>query len=57
MNTNGRISVSGQIAVYNDHSPDTGPRPFSLVLLKQLRVEAFIVFRRLSRWPEGRVTE
>ena len=27
MNTNGRISVCGQIAIYNDRTQDTGPRP------------------------------
>jgi NADPH-dependent curcumin reductase CurA len=53
MNTFGRVSVCGQISIYNDRSRDTGPRPFGQILLKQLRVEGFIVSRWLSRWPEG----
>lgn len=53
MNTRGRIAVCGQIAIYNDRSSDFGPRPFSHILLKQLRVEGFIVSRWASRWPEG----
>lgn len=53
INTRGRIAVCGQIALYNDRSGDVGPRPFSTILIKQLRVEGFIVSRWASRWPEG----
>ena len=53
MNTNGRVSVCGQISVYNDRSRDIGPRPFAQILMKQLRVEGFIVTRWLNRWQEG----
>lgn len=53
MNTGGRVSVCGQIAMYNDRSRDNGPRPFTQILVKQLRVEGFIVTRWLDRWPEG----
>jgi NADPH-dependent curcumin reductase CurA len=53
MNTYGRVSVCGQIAAYNDHSRDIGPRPFRYILLKQLRAEGFIVTRWMNRWPEA----
>ena len=54
MNTRGRVSVCGQIASYNDRSEDVGPRPFTNILVKQLRVEGFIVSRWGARFPEGR---
>ena len=54
MNFRGRVAVCGQISQYNDRSKDAGPRPFSEILVKQLRVEGFIVSRWASRFPEGR---
>jgi leukotriene B4 12-hydroxydehydrogenase/15-oxo-prostaglandin 13-reductase len=53
MNTYGRISICGQISQYNLEKPEPGPRLLSLVLVKQLKVEGFIVFRWLNRYPEG----
>jgi NADPH-dependent curcumin reductase CurA len=53
MNDYGRVAVCGQIALYNESSNETGPRPFSTILVKQLRVEGFLVMRWASRWPEG----
>ncbi len=54
MNLRGRIAVCGQISQYNDASKDIGPRPFTQILVKQLRVEGFIVSRWVARFPEGR---
>jgi NADPH:quinone reductase len=54
MNPRGRIAVCGQISQYNDRSQDTGPRPFTEIIVRQLRVEGFIVSRWASRFPEGR---
>ncbi|MCX6621525.1 MAG: NADP-dependent oxidoreductase, partial [Acidobacteria bacterium] len=54
MNLRGRVAVCGQISQYNDRSKDIGPRPFTEMLVKQLRVEGFIVSRWASRFPEGR---
>jgi NADPH-dependent curcumin reductase CurA len=55
MNLFGRVSVCGQISMYNENpSADVGPRPFRQVLVRQLRVEGFIVSRWVKRWPEGR---
>ena len=53
MNVRGRVSVCGQISMYNDPSRHTGPRPFMHILFRQLRVEGFIVTRWLDRWPEA----
>jgi NADPH-dependent curcumin reductase CurA len=54
MNFFGRIAVCGQISQYNDNSQDTGPRPFTQILVRQLRIEGFIVSRWMDRFPEGR---
>jgi len=53
MNTFGRISVCGQISQYNLEKPEQGPRLLSHVLVKQLKVEGFIVIRFQSRFGEG----
>jgi len=53
MNTFGRMSICGQISQYNLVKPEPGPRVLGYVLVKQLKVEGFIVSRWASRWPEG----
>src|SRR5579864_5561564 len=53
MNVYGRMSICGQISQYNLEKPELGPRPLSHVLVKQLKVEGFIVIRFQSRWGEG----
>lgn len=53
MNTYGRISICGQISQYNLDKPEPGPRLLGLVLVKQLKVEGFIVFRWANRYAEG----
>lgn len=53
MNLFGRVSVCGQISQYNLSQPEQGPRPLSCVLVKQLKVEGFIVTRFASRFAEG----
>jgi NADPH:quinone reductase len=53
MNTFGRISICGQISQYNLEKPELGPRLLSLILVKQLLVEGFIVFRWQNRYQEG----
>ena len=54
MNVFGRVSVCGQISQYNDRAKDIGPRPFWPMIVRQLRVEGFIVSRWASRFAEGR---
>jgi len=53
MNTFGRVSVCGQISQYNLEKPEPGARLLPHVLVKQLKVEGFIVTRFQSRFGEG----
>jgi hypothetical protein len=53
LNVFGRVSVCGQISMYNLEKPEPGPRLLPFTLVKQLKVEGFIVTRWQSRWSEG----
>lgn len=53
MNVYGRMSICGQISQYNLEKPEPGPRILGYVLVKQIKVEGFIVFRWLNRYQEG----
>jgi NADPH-dependent curcumin reductase CurA len=53
MNVFGRMSICGQISQYNLEKPEPGPRLLGFVLVKQLKVEGFLVSRFQSRWAEG----
>jgi NADPH-dependent curcumin reductase CurA len=53
MNVFGRASICGLISQYNLEKPEPGPRLLGFVLVKQLKVEGFIVTRFQSRWAEG----
>jgi leukotriene B4 12-hydroxydehydrogenase/15-oxo-prostaglandin 13-reductase len=53
MNVFGRVSVCGLISQYNLEKPEPGPRLLGFILVKQLRVEGFIISRFQSRWAEG----
>ena len=53
MNVFGRMSVCGQISQYNLERPEPGPRLLGYILVKQLKVEGFIVSRFQSRFGEG----
>jgi NADPH-dependent curcumin reductase CurA len=39
----GRMAVCGQIAAYNDEGAVPGPRDFSRVLMRRLRIEGFVI--------------
>lgn len=52
MNVFGRISVCGQISMYNAAAPEPGLRILPFALVKQLKVEGFIVTRWQARWGE-----
>jgi leukotriene B4 12-hydroxydehydrogenase/15-oxo-prostaglandin 13-reductase len=49
----GRVSVCGQISQYNMEKPEHGPRLLGSILVKQLKVEGFIVTRFQAKWAEG----
>ena len=53
LNVFGRVSVCGQISMYNLEKPEPGPRLLPYTLVKQLKVEGFIVTRWQNRWGEG----
>jgi NADPH:quinone reductase len=53
LNPFGRVSVCGQISQYNLQAPEQGPRLLSQILVRQLKVEGFIVSRFQDRWREG----
>jgi NADPH-dependent curcumin reductase CurA len=60
LNTRARVAVCGQISQYNSEEPDVGPRWFGQLVMKQARVEGFLVqqftdrhdeaLRQLSQW-------
>ena len=53
LNPFGRVSICGQISQYNVQKPEPGPRLLTYILVKQLRVEGFIVIRFMERFGEG----
>ncbi|MBM4253450.1 MAG: NADP-dependent oxidoreductase [Deltaproteobacteria bacterium] len=53
MNLFGRISVCGLISGYNEGKQMLGPKNFSLILMKRLKVQGFIVIDYAQRWAEA----
>ncbi len=53
LNPFARVSVCGQISQYNLQAPEQGPRLLGQILVRQLKVEGFIVTRFQERWREG----
>ncbi len=53
INTRARISVCGQISQYNSEEPDYGPRWFGQLIVRQARVEGFLVQQFADRYEEG----
>ena len=50
----GRVSLCGLISGYNDGSkPIPGPRNYSLLLMKRLKVQGFIVSDYIEQWPQA----
>lgn len=49
-----RISICGQIALYNLEKPDTGPRVQSLLLIHSARMQGFIVSDFSAHFEDGR---
>ncbi|CAH2224171.1 prostaglandin reductase 1 [Pelobates cultripes] len=52
MNQFGRIAVCGAISMYNDSVPQTGPYIQPVMLFKQLRMEGFICYRWIDKFPD-----
>lgn len=53
INTKARISICGQISQYNLEKPEIGPRLLWTLIVKQARVEGFLVFQFADRYVEG----
>lgn len=53
INTRARVAVCGQISQYNSEEPDLGPRWLSQLIVKQARVEGFLVQQFADRYEEG----
>jgi NADPH:quinone reductase len=53
MNPSGRVSICGQISMYNLEKPDTGPRLLPLMLVRTLKVQGFLVFQYAQRYGEA----
>ena len=53
INTRARVAVCGQISQYNLEQPEPGPRWFGQILVKQAKVEGFLVFQFADRYREG----
>jgi NADPH-dependent curcumin reductase CurA len=53
MNTGGRVSICGQISLYNLEKPEAGPRLLPLVLVRTLKVQGFLIFQYLPRYGEA----
>ncbi len=54
LNTKARIAVCGQISQYNAEKPETGPRLFWKLIVKQAKAEGFLVFEFADRFREAR---
>jgi NADPH:quinone reductase len=53
INTRARIAVCGQISQYNKDQPDMGPRWLGQLVVKQAKVEGFLVMQYADRFEEG----
>ncbi len=54
INHGARISICGQISLYNLEKPDEGPRPQPLLLTNSARMQGFIVSDFAADFAEGR---
>jgi NADPH-dependent curcumin reductase CurA len=53
INVKARISVCGQISQYNLEKPEVGPRWLGQLIVKQAKVQGFLVSGYAERFPEG----
>jgi|SRR5579871_190885 len=53
INTRARVAVCGQISMYNSEQPQMGPRWLDQLILKQAKVEGFLVSQYSDRYEEG----
>jgi len=53
LNTRARVSVCGQTSQYNAEKPEMGPRWLGQLIVKQARVEGFLVNQFAERFEDG----
>jgi NADPH-dependent curcumin reductase CurA len=53
LNTKARVAVCDQLAQYSSDEPETGPRWFSQLVMKQAKVEGFVVQQFSERFEEA----
>jgi len=53
LNHGARISICGQISLYNLDKPDIGPRPQAYLLVNSALMKGFIIIDYAPRFPEG----
>jgi len=53
INTGARISLCGQISIYNSTTPDIGLKPQSLLLINRAMMKGFIITDYGARFAEG----
>lgn len=53
INVRARIAICGQISQYNLAKPETGPRWLPQLIVKQAKVEGFLVFQFADRYAEA----
>ncbi len=55
LNPKARLSICGQISQYNLEQPESGPRWLWPLIVKQARVEGFLVFQFADRFQQAAV--
>jgi NADPH-dependent curcumin reductase CurA len=53
LNTHARLAICGQIAHYNSGQQEQGPRWLWTLIVKQARVEGFLVFQFADKFQQG----
>jgi hypothetical protein len=53
IDTRARISVCGQMSQYNKQEPDIGPRWLGQLIVRQAKIEGFLVHQFADRFDEG----
>lgn len=53
INTGARIAVCGQVSQYNLSEPESGPRWLGQLVVKQAKVQGFLVSAYAARFPEA----
>lgn len=53
INTRARIAVCGQISQYNEDKPEMGPRWLGQLIVKQAKIEGFLVTQFADRYEEA----